>query len=154
MSANPFVKKEIDKLFNENTESPKNYALACAWIIANFKGVNLKIFDVNESSSLCDYNIIASAQNPTQARTMIEEIQNNLKRHGASVLSVEGLQDGEWILCDLGDVIVHIFQEVARDIFDLDDLWSNYPQIQIPQEYYFNASNSDSSDEDSTENYF
>lgn len=154
--ANPFVEKEVNKIINEqNLEYPKNMALASAWIIANFKGENIKIYDVQHSSSLCDYNIIASAQNITQAKAMVDEISYNLKKNGMNLTSLEGLTDGDWILLDLGDIIIHIFQEYAREIFNLDELWKNFSQIDIPQDYYFeHAEVTAVKEEDSTDSYF
>lgn len=153
--ANPFVEKEVTKIIQEqNIEYPKNMAMACAWIIANFKGINIKIFDVANTSSLCDYNIIASAQNTTQAKAMVDEILVNLKKNGMELISLEGLSDGEWILLDMGDIIVHIFQELSREIFDLDKLWLGAPQVEIPQEYYFQNSEVMAKEEDSSGSYF
>lgn len=154
--ANPYVQKEVAKIYNEqDIEFPKNVALAAAWIVANFKGVNIKIFDVKESSSLCDYNIIASMQNTTQARAITDELTFNIKQNGGSILSLEGLSDAEWILVDAGDVIVHLFQETARDVFDLDSLWKDFPQVEIPSEYYFGSPEVEAPRvEDPTENYF
>ncbi len=153
--ANEFVVKEVNKIFKQEDEQTKKMALAAAWIVANYKGVNIKIYDVSGSSSLCDYNIIATAQNTMQARTMIDEIQHNLREHGGKILSLEGLTDGEWMLLDAGDVIVHIFQELPRDIFDLDELWSSYPQVEIPQEYYFeHPETAQKPKTDPTDNYF
>lgn len=153
--ANPFVEKETSKIITAMaSEFPKNHALAAAWIIANYKGINLKIIDMQQTSSLCDYNIVATAQNMTQANTMVNEIQYNLKRAGAEVISAEGLSDGDWILLDLGDIIVHIFQETTRDIYDLDTLWASHPQVTIPQEYYFSHPEMETKKEETTENYF
>lgn len=153
--ASEFVKKEVNKIFEQNEENSKKMALSAAWIIANFKGVNIKIYDARKSSSLCDYNVIATAQNVTQAKTMVDEIQYNLKQHGSKVLSLEGITDGAWMLLDAADVIVHIFQEIPRDIFDLDKLWSDYPQVEIPQEYYFGHSEEEAPKKtDPTDNYF
>lgn len=154
---NPYVEKEVKKIITDlGKEYPKNFALAAAWILANFKGVNIKVFDVKESSSLCDYNIIASMQNTTQARAAIEELSGNFRNNDANIISVEGLSDAEWILLDAGDVIVHLFQETARDIFDLDHLWGEFPQIEIPQDYYFSSPEMAkvASPEDPTDNYF
>lgn len=155
--ANPFVEKEVAKIINtENIKYPQNMALASAWIIANFKGENIKIFDVHKSSSLCDYNIIASAQNITQAKAMVDEISFNLKKHGMGLTSIEGMTDGDWILLDLGDIIIHIFQEYAREIFNLDELWKDFSQVEIPQEYYFEHAEvtSETKSEGSTDSYF
>lgn len=138
--SNPFVQKEVSKIINDQgIEYPKNIALAAAWIMANFKSINIKIYDVKDSSSLCDYNIIASGINTAQARAIVDELQVNLRENGSEIISLEGLTDGEWILLDAGDIIVHLFQEHARDVFDLDSLWSNFPQIEIPQDYYFSS---------------
>lgn len=155
--ANPYVEKEVKKIITDlNGDYPKNFALAAAWVLANFKGANIKIFEVKESSSLCDYNIIASMQNTTQARAAIDELAINFRNNDTEIISVEGLSDAEWILLDAGDVIVHIFQEVARDVFDLDHLWGEFPQVEIPQDYYFSSPEmaQSATPADPTDNYF
>jgi ribosome-associated protein len=134
--ANTFIQNEVKKVLESN-EFPQNAALAAAWIIAHFKGINIKIYDTQDTSSLCDYNIIASAENPVQSRSMIDEIVKSLREAGLEVTSLEGMADGQWVLVDLGDIIVHVFLEVARDAYDLDSLWSHCNQVQIPQEFYF-----------------
>lgn len=152
--SNPYIQKEIAKIIESN-EYPQNIALASAWIIANFKGINIKIYDAQKDSSLCDYNVIASAENITQSRAMVDEIIKNLKSVGqVDVLSLEGLSTSEWILLDVGDVIIHVFQDISRDIYDLDTLWAHNPQVDIPQEYYFGAEMEVKKPEDPTDNYF
>ena len=154
--ANAFIQKEVTKIIEDKKyDYPLNLAMASAWILANFKGINLKIFET-KGSSLCDYNIIASAQNTTQARSMIDEIQYALRQNGVSTYSLEGTTEAEWILLDMGDIIVHVFQENSRDIFDLDLLWKDYNQVQIPQEFYFsNVLDANKTNKDETsENYF
>ena len=136
--ANEFIQTEIKKVMeNESFEFPLNHAMASAWILANFKGEDLKVFDLKKSSSLCDFAIIATAHNATQAKSMADEIEFNLKNHGAKVLSSEGYESAEWILLDTGDVMVHIFNGPARDIYDLDMVLVKNPQVKIPEEYYF-----------------
>jgi ribosome-associated protein len=151
--SNPFIEKEISKIMSEK-KSPENMALASAWIVAHFKGVNIKILDVKETSSLCDYNLIASAENTTQARAMVDEIVANAKNHNVDIISLEGMGDAEWVLLDLGDVILHIFQEISREAYDLDSLWSEHDQLEIPQEYYFGQAEEVKKPEDPTANYF
>jgi len=94
--------------------------------------------DVSKTSSLADYFILASATNSTQAKAMADTVITQLKKHGKQVLSKEGLHTtgSDWILIDLGSVIVHIFQEVARDIYGLEDLWKEAEYVSIPQHYY------------------
>lgn len=156
MAPNAYVQNEVKKIIEDkNFEFPLNLAMASAWILAHFKGINLKVFEAR-GSSLCDYNIIASAMNEVQARSMVEEIQVHLKAQaGTKTFSLEGMDEAEWILLDLGDIIVHVFLETTRDIFDLDTLWKDYKQIAIPQEYYFASKDQVSTTkDDSPENYF
>ncbi len=152
--SNPYIAKEVSKVI-EAHPYPENMALAAAWIMANFKGINLKIYDAKESSSLCDYNVIGSAENVTQARAMVDEIVKNFKDHDVEVISLEGMSEAEWILLDTGDVIIHIFQDVSRDAFDLDSLWSDRPQLEIPSEFYFGeAGQTAETKKTSSTNYF
>ncbi len=138
MAANEYVQSEVKKIIsNQDYEFPLNHAMASAWIMANFKGDNLKIFDLRKSSALCDYSIIATAQNATQARAMVDEISSNLRENGASVVSYEGYESADWILLDTGDIIVHIFNGPARDVYDLDMVLVKNPQIKIPEDFYF-----------------
>jgi ribosome-associated protein len=153
--ANPFIEKEVTKIIaSKEFEFPTNVAMAASCILANLKALNLKVFDARESSSLCDFNVLASATNTTQAKALVDELLVNLKNHGLTVLSMEGLTDGEWILVDFGDIIIHIFQETSREIFDLDSLWIGQPQLKIPEEYYYGVSATEAKIPDTTENYF
>lgn len=138
MAANEFVQGEVKKILSNNTfDFPLNHAMASAWIMANFKGDNLKVFDMKKSTSLCDFSILATAQNATQARAMADEIAVNLKNNGATILSYEGYESADWILVDTGDIIIHVFNGPARDVYDLDMIYAKNPQVKIPEEYYF-----------------
>jgi ribosome-associated protein len=136
--SNPYVTAEIEKIVKtETSEFPLNMAFAASWILAHFKAINIKVYNASGTSSLADYNIIASMQNPTQAKASVDTLLEQLKDHGMNNLSLEGRIDAEWILADFGDVIIHIFQETSRAVFDLDHLWRDVPQVKIPEEFYF-----------------
>lgn len=136
--ANEYVQNEVKKVItNTSFEFPLNHAMASAWILANFKGDNLKIFDMRKTSALVDYSIVATAQNATQARAMADEISFNLKNQGANIVSYEGYEGADWILIDTGDIMVHVFNGPARDVYDLDMVYAKNPQMKIPEEFYF-----------------
>lgn len=138
MAVNEYIQNEVNKVIkNPGFEFPLNHAMASAWILANFKGDNLKIFDMRKSTSLCDFSIIATAQNATQARAMVDEISVNLKGQGANILSYEGYESADWILLDTGDVMVHVFIGPSRDVYDLDIVYAKNAQVKIPEEFYF-----------------
>lgn len=136
--ANEYIQNEVKKVItNSAFEFPLNHAMASAWIMANFKGDNLKIFDMRKSSALVDYSIMATAQNATQARAMVDEISFNLKNQGANIVSYEGYESADWILLDTGDIMIHVFNGHARDVYDLDMVYAKNPQIKIPEDFYF-----------------
>jgi ribosome-associated protein len=155
MAINEYVQSEVNKVItNSAYEFPLNHAMATAWMVANYKGENLKIFDLRKSSALCDYSIIATAQNATQARALVDEISNNLKAVGANIVSYEGYEGADWILLDTGDIIVHIFNGPARDVYDLDMIFARAPQVKIPEEFYFGKPTQVSTEKADLKGYF
>ena len=155
MAINEYVNSEVNKVISNTAyEFPLNHAMASAWIVANFNGENLKIFDLRKSSALCDYSIIATAQNATQARALVDEISNNLKAVGANIVSYEGYEGADWILLDTGDIIVHIFNGPARDVYDLDMIFARAPQVKIPEEFYFGKPTQVSNEKADLKGYF
>jgi len=116
---------------------PENFALATTWVLAHFKGEELKIIDVREKSSLCDFYVLVTKINGPQAHAMVDELSRQTKRQKCLVHDVEGDNDSAWILLDMGDVIVHIFSPEGRQTYDLDGLWNELPVVPVPKEYFF-----------------
>lgn len=155
MAINEYVQTEVKKVIdNPAFEFPLNHAMAAAWIMANFKGDNLKIFDMRKSSSLVDFAVIATAQNPTQARAMADEIAMNLKQQGAAIVSFEGYESSDWILIDTGDIMIHLFNGPARDVYDLDVVYAKNQQVKIPEEFYFGKPTEVSTEKSDLKGYF
>lgn len=155
MAQNEYIQGEVNKVISNTAfEFPLNHAMASAWILANFKGDNLKIFDMRKTSSLCDFSIIATAQNATQARAMSEEIAVNLKNQGAHIVSYEGYESADWILLDTGDIMVHVFNGPSRDVYDLDMIYAKNPQVRIPEEFYFGKPTTVSTEKPDLKGYF
>jgi ribosome-associated protein len=153
--ANEYIQAEVNKVIsNTSFEFPLNHAMATAWIMANFKGDNLKIFDLQKSSALVDFAILATAQNATQARAMVDEISANLKHHGASIVSYEGYEQADWILLDTGDIMVHVFNGPARDVYDLDMIYAKNHQVKIPEDFYFGKPTQVSTEKPDLKGYF
>jgi ribosome-associated protein len=151
-----FISQEIGKIIkDEKFEFPLNLAMATAWILGNFKGINLKVLDVTKSSSLTDFFVLGSATNPTMAQSMADEILRQMKDHGYEVISREGSKKGDdWILLDFGDIIVHVFLDISRNVYDLDNLWDNATEVEIPNSYYFSSDDEEKSDDSSGKSYF
>jgi ribosome-associated protein len=155
MATNEYVQSEVNKVIgNSAFPFPLNHAMASAWILANFKGEELKIFDMKKSTSLCDFAIMATAQNATQARAMIDEISRQLKENGATILSYEGYESADWILLDTGDVMIHVFNGPSRDVYDLDMVYAKNPQVKIPEDFYFGKPTEVSKEKADLKGYF
>lgn len=152
-----YVNKEVTTIIADKSfENPLNIAMAAAWIMGNFKGLNLKILDLRKVSGISDFFVIASASNPTQASAMAEEISGQMRLNGIEALSREGLKTNtDWILLDYGDIIVHVFHEPSRTVYDLEHLYKNAISIEIPESYYFSTPEVErKGGNDSGRNYF
>lgn len=78
-----------------------------------------------EDSSVADYFVIATGNSINQTRALADYIEDALYKEGFEIISKEGLREGEWILIDVSDIIVHIFTQKQRKFYDLDDLWES-----------------------------
>jgi ribosome-associated protein len=91
--------------------------------LEDVKGRDIVVLDTSRLSSLFDCMIIASADSTRQAKAMAQRVQERIKARGAEVVGVEGEQDGDWVLVDLGSVIVHIMHPATRAYYNLEELW-------------------------------
>lgn len=87
--------------------------------------------DVHEVSLMADYFVIMDAASNRQVKSIAEEITDQVEEAGVEVKEIEGKDTAKWILVDLGDVIVHVFQEDERDYYDLEKLWSDSKNVDI-----------------------
>ena len=96
------------------------------------------VLEVRGLSSLTDYLLLASGRSDRQVQAVAESVRLGLKKeHSTLPLAVEGMNEGRWVLIDYGDVMVHIFQQPVREFYDLDGLWSEAVEIEVPEEYHW-----------------
>jgi ribosome-associated protein len=95
----------------------------------NKKVLGLVALDVRELTSIADYFIICSGRSNRQVRAVAESIQVDLKKKKIKPLSVEGQKEGHWVIMDYGHVIIHIFYEPIRTLYDLESLWIDAKRI-------------------------
>ena len=98
------------------------------------KAIDIKVLDLREVTSFCDYFVICTGSSSKQNQTISDEIYIQLKRAGEPAVSVEGYDGGEWVLVDYGDFIVHIFKAETRAYYDLERLWRHAKIVEIPPE--------------------
>lgn len=92
--------------------------------LEDIKAYEIDVINVSKITSMFEYIVIASADSSRQTKSLANNVQERVKAAGGRVYSMEGEQTGEWLLVDLGDVIVHIMLPVAREYYNLKALWS------------------------------
>ena len=95
--------------------------------LEDIKGQDIRVFNTTHLSDLFDRVVLVTATSNRQTRSLASHVAEKAKRAGATVLSVEGEEAGEWVLVDLGDVIVHIMQPAIRAYYSLEELWGGKP---------------------------
>lgn len=88
------------------------------------KAQNIAMIDLLNKSSLCDYIMIATGTSSRHVNSIVTNLQKSLKNLGLKGLLPEGSESASWVVLDAGDVIVHVFQEEARDRYKLEELWA------------------------------
>jgi ribosome-associated protein len=89
----------------------------------DLKAVNVRTLNVRNKSNVTDVLVIATGTSARHAKSLAENVVVKAKHSGVIPLGVEGEDSGEWVLVDLGDVVVHIFQAEVRDFYQLEKLW-------------------------------
>jgi len=92
--------------------------------LEDIKARDIAAFDVTHLTALFDRVIIASADSARQTKALSVHVQERMKALGEKVYGTEGELGGEWILVDLGDIVVHIMQPAVREYYNLEELWS------------------------------
>lgn len=88
------------------------------------KAENIVTIDLEGRSALCDAAVIASGRSSRHVAAMADHLARRLKESGYGTRPVNGAAQGDWVLVDAGDVIVHIFRPEVREYYDLEGMWS------------------------------
>lgn len=91
--------------------------------IDDMKARDIIELNVSGKSSITDLMIICSGNSKRHVMAIADNLHVETKQAGHAPLSVEGKETGEWVLVDLGDIIVHVMQDEARDFYQLEKLW-------------------------------
>ena len=92
--------------------------------LEDVKAEDILVLDVKGKTTVTDWVIVATGSSSRHVRSIANNVAVEAKKAGAPHLGTEGEEDGEWVLVDLGDVIVHVMQKQAREYYDLESLWS------------------------------
>jgi ribosome-associated protein len=98
------------------------------------KATDIRVLDLTGITAFADYFVICTGANARNVQAIADEVGLRLKQSGVSPQSVEGYNQAEWVLVDYGDFLVHIFSPKSRTYYDLERLWRNAKNIEIPPE--------------------
>jgi len=99
------------------------------------KATDIKVLDLTGITSFADYFVLCSGSNQRQIQAIADEVTLQLKHQAGELpMSLEGYEQGEWVLADYGDMLVHVFSAKARAYYDLERLWRNAKPVEIPSE--------------------
>jgi ribosome-associated protein len=95
--------------------------------LEDVKGYDIQVFNTARLPSMFERVVIATGTSNTQVRALADRVQERILEQGSRVYGVEGESSGEWVLVDLGDVVVHIMHPTVREFYNLEEIWGGKP---------------------------
>jgi len=104
------------------------------WVQASLndaKARDVTVLDMRKISDFTDYMVIATGTSNRHVQSTADKVVEALREHGLRTVGVEGEKNGDWVLIDFGDVVVHVMREEIRDFYNLEKLWSDAKRVGI-----------------------
>lgn len=112
--------------------TPKEMAILAAKALDSKKGVEIKVMEVTELTSLADYFVICTGSSTTQINALCDAVEEKLELEGSEKpLHREGHRGGTWVLLDYGCIVVHVFNNEAREFYSLERLWNDGKNVDL-----------------------
>ncbi len=118
-----------EKKFKFSTLPTTEKALKIKALLIEQKAQNIKMLDISSQSQMTDIVIILSAGSLRHAKALADKVAETAKKENFEFLHTEGYESAQWVLVDMNDFVVHIFQEEARALYDLEGLWHEAKEI-------------------------
>ena len=107
--------------------SPERLKDQVVQVLEDGKAREIVALDVSEVSSVTDFMVIASGTSNRHVKSLVDQVIESSKANDNPPLGVEGREAHDWVLLDLGDVVVHVMQPEPREFYDLERLWAELP---------------------------
>ena len=96
--------------------------------LEDIKAKDIEVLNTSKLSALFDRVIIATGDSNRHVKSLARNVYDKVKEAGGQVIGVEGEESGEWVLVDLGDIVVHVMQPAVRAYYNLEELWKVVPK--------------------------
>ena len=116
----------------EPSSAARELALALASAGIDKKAIAIEILDVSGKVDYADFLVVMTGRSDRHVHAIAMGLEEGMRRRKLSPLSMEGLSASTWVLIDFGDVVVHVFQEDARAIYDIEGLWIDAGRVPVP----------------------
>lgn len=97
--------------------------------LEDVKAQDISVIDVKDRTSVCDYMVLASGTSNRHVKSLADSVIEEAKDQGVRAANVEGANASDWILVDLGDVVVHVMMPATREFYDLERFWRDSPDL-------------------------
>jgi ribosome-associated protein len=128
----PTTKKAVRAARPAAADESRDLALVVATAALEKKALAVEILDVVGKVDYADFLVLMTGRSSRQVDALSQAIEEACAKKKKRALSVEGLPAAAWVLIDFGDVVVHIFQEDARGLYDIEGLWLDAARLPVP----------------------
>ena len=121
------TEKEKRKILTHTAKGPLSSANIKDLIVESLdddKAIDIEVIDLDEQPGIADHIVIASGTSSTQVVRLAEKLKERLNGRGFSGTKLEGTAQGNWVIVDAGDVIVHLFRPEVREFYNIEKMWT------------------------------
>ena len=109
----------------------REIALTAARTMEEKKGLNIKLLEVTEVTTLAEYFLICTGTSSTQIKTLCDAVEEAVEACGEPLLHREGHRSGTWVLLDFGSLVCHVFTDETRSFYDLERMWNDAKPVAL-----------------------
>ena len=113
--------------------TPKEVAALAAKALDDKKGVDIRLLEIAQVTSLADHFLICTGTSSTHVKALCDSVEKALDEAGEPALRREGHRSGTWVLLDYGCLVVHVFTDEARAFYDLERLWADAENVDLSE---------------------
>ena len=130
MSSNPPQARPAQQSEAARLAEARQFAVEVARLMANTRCHNVVVLDVSGLSPVTDFFVLGTGTSARQMKTVMEDVQELAEQRRVGCLGRSGYEGETWMLCDMVDVLVHVFSQEGRMFYDLDSLWGDARKVE------------------------